>query len=269
MATLIVNLVGSFLLGALVVAVTELWRGHPLVRPALSTGVPGWLHHVLDLRRAGPRAALRDERALRRGVSGRRRGCRRARDGSSCGGTVRPEPTWRRRRADRSGPAMTGWKAELRRRRNRPVVRHLTDRLRPGSPPKATSLLGTLVRERRWLLHPGRRHGRAGPPRPEPAAGPAARHRILRRSSTTFSTFAVEDRQPRPGGSATGRPASTSCSACCSASAPPPSATSSDPRWRAHTAVEGDQCSVNWAIAPALVIWATTDSSRPTTVMSW
>ena len=41
LATLITNLVGSFLLGALVVAVLEIWRPHRLVRPALGTGVLG------------------------------------------------------------------------------------------------------------------------------------------------------------------------------------------------------------------------------------
>jgi CrcB protein len=40
-ATLVINLVGSLLLGALVVAVTEVWTAHPLVRPALGTGVLG------------------------------------------------------------------------------------------------------------------------------------------------------------------------------------------------------------------------------------
>jgi CrcB protein len=40
-ATLLVNLLGSLLLGALVVAVTEVWDAHPLVRPALGTGLLG------------------------------------------------------------------------------------------------------------------------------------------------------------------------------------------------------------------------------------
>jgi fluoride exporter len=40
-ATLITNLVGSLLLGALVVAVSEVWRPHRLVRPALGTGMLG------------------------------------------------------------------------------------------------------------------------------------------------------------------------------------------------------------------------------------
>jgi fluoride exporter len=40
-ATLIANLLGSFLLGALVVAVLEIWRPHRLVRPALGTGLLG------------------------------------------------------------------------------------------------------------------------------------------------------------------------------------------------------------------------------------
>lgn len=40
-ATLLINLLGSLLLGALVVAVTEVWRTHPLVRPALGTGLLG------------------------------------------------------------------------------------------------------------------------------------------------------------------------------------------------------------------------------------
>jgi fluoride exporter len=40
-ATLITNLLGSLLLGALVVAVTEVWRPHRLLRPALGTGLLG------------------------------------------------------------------------------------------------------------------------------------------------------------------------------------------------------------------------------------
>jgi CrcB protein len=40
-ATLVINLLGSLLLGALVVAVTEVWRPHPLLRPALGTGLLG------------------------------------------------------------------------------------------------------------------------------------------------------------------------------------------------------------------------------------
>jgi len=40
-ATLLINLVGSLLLGALAVAVTEIWRPHRLLRPALGTGVLG------------------------------------------------------------------------------------------------------------------------------------------------------------------------------------------------------------------------------------
>jgi CrcB protein len=36
-----VNLVGSLLLGMLEVAVTEIWRPHPLLRPALVAGVLG------------------------------------------------------------------------------------------------------------------------------------------------------------------------------------------------------------------------------------
>lgn len=39
--TLLINLLGSLLLGMLVVAVTELWRPHRLVRPLLGTGVLG------------------------------------------------------------------------------------------------------------------------------------------------------------------------------------------------------------------------------------
>ncbi|MDQ2837423.1 MAG: CrcB family protein [Actinomycetota bacterium] len=39
--TLSINLVGSLLLGVLVVAVTEIWRPHPLTRPLLGTGVLG------------------------------------------------------------------------------------------------------------------------------------------------------------------------------------------------------------------------------------
>ncbi len=40
-ATLVTNLAGSLLLGALVVAVTEIWAPHPLLRPLLGTGVLG------------------------------------------------------------------------------------------------------------------------------------------------------------------------------------------------------------------------------------
>ncbi|HEV7193276.1 MAG TPA: CrcB family protein [Jatrophihabitantaceae bacterium] len=40
-ATLIINLSGSFLLGALLIAVTEVWRPHHLLRPLLGTGVLG------------------------------------------------------------------------------------------------------------------------------------------------------------------------------------------------------------------------------------
>jgi CrcB protein len=40
-ATLVTNLVGAFLLGVLIVAVTEMWTAHPLVRPALGTGLLG------------------------------------------------------------------------------------------------------------------------------------------------------------------------------------------------------------------------------------
>jgi CrcB protein len=40
-ATLLINLSGALLLGALVVAVTEVWRVHPLLRPALGTGLLG------------------------------------------------------------------------------------------------------------------------------------------------------------------------------------------------------------------------------------
>jgi CrcB protein len=40
-ATLIINLSGSLLLGALVVAVTEVWRPHHLLRPLLGTGLLG------------------------------------------------------------------------------------------------------------------------------------------------------------------------------------------------------------------------------------
>jgi CrcB protein len=40
-STLTINLVGSLLLGMLVVAVTEIWRPHPLLRPFLGTGVLG------------------------------------------------------------------------------------------------------------------------------------------------------------------------------------------------------------------------------------
>jgi fluoride exporter len=41
LATLVTNLVGALLLGILVVAVTEVWQPHRLVRPALGTGVLG------------------------------------------------------------------------------------------------------------------------------------------------------------------------------------------------------------------------------------
>src|SRR5690348_3940267 len=40
-ATLLINLSGSLLLGALIVAVTEIWRPHHLLRPLLGTGVLG------------------------------------------------------------------------------------------------------------------------------------------------------------------------------------------------------------------------------------
>lgn len=40
-ATLITNLLGAFLLGALVVAVTEVWSPHRLIRPLLGTGILG------------------------------------------------------------------------------------------------------------------------------------------------------------------------------------------------------------------------------------
>jgi CrcB protein len=40
-STLIANMLGSLLLGALVVAVTEVWRPHRLLRPALGTGLLG------------------------------------------------------------------------------------------------------------------------------------------------------------------------------------------------------------------------------------
>ena len=39
--TLLINLVGALLLGMLVVAVTEIWRPHRLVRPLLGTGLLG------------------------------------------------------------------------------------------------------------------------------------------------------------------------------------------------------------------------------------
>ncbi len=39
--TLSINLLGSLLLGMLVVAVSELWQPHPLTRPLLGTGVLG------------------------------------------------------------------------------------------------------------------------------------------------------------------------------------------------------------------------------------
>lgn len=41
LTTLAINLLGSFLLGLLIVAVTETWPAHPLVRPFLGTGVLG------------------------------------------------------------------------------------------------------------------------------------------------------------------------------------------------------------------------------------
>jgi fluoride exporter len=40
-ATLLANLLGALFLGALVVAVTEVWRPHRLIRPALGTGLLG------------------------------------------------------------------------------------------------------------------------------------------------------------------------------------------------------------------------------------
>jgi CrcB protein len=39
--TLSINLLGSLLLGMLVVAVSEVWQLHPLIRPLLGTGVLG------------------------------------------------------------------------------------------------------------------------------------------------------------------------------------------------------------------------------------
>ncbi len=39
--TLFINVLGSFLLGVLVVAVTQVWTAHRLVRPALGTGLIG------------------------------------------------------------------------------------------------------------------------------------------------------------------------------------------------------------------------------------
>lgn len=39
--TLSINLLGSLLLGMLVVAVNEIWQPHPLTRPLLGTGVLG------------------------------------------------------------------------------------------------------------------------------------------------------------------------------------------------------------------------------------
>ncbi|UQX88787.1 CrcB family protein [Jatrophihabitans telluris] len=40
-STLVINVSGSMLLGLLVVAVTEIWRPHRLVRPGLGTGLLG------------------------------------------------------------------------------------------------------------------------------------------------------------------------------------------------------------------------------------
>ena len=40
-ATLAVNLAGCALIGVLVVLTTEVWQGHPLIRPCLGTGVLG------------------------------------------------------------------------------------------------------------------------------------------------------------------------------------------------------------------------------------
>ena len=40
-ATVLINVAGSLLLGALVVAVTDIWSPHHLLRPALGTGVLG------------------------------------------------------------------------------------------------------------------------------------------------------------------------------------------------------------------------------------
>jgi CrcB protein len=39
--TLVINLTGSLLLGMLIVALTESWSAHPLLRPFLGTGVLG------------------------------------------------------------------------------------------------------------------------------------------------------------------------------------------------------------------------------------
>ncbi len=41
LTTLGINLLGSFLLGVLIVAVTETWTAHPNVRPFLGTGILG------------------------------------------------------------------------------------------------------------------------------------------------------------------------------------------------------------------------------------
>lgn len=63
-ATLLVNLLGCALIGALVVLTTEVWRAHPLVRPLLGTGVLGgfttFSAYALDTHQlwtAGDRAA--------------------------------------------------------------------------------------------------------------------------------------------------------------------------------------------------------------------
>ncbi|WP_430334765.1 fluoride efflux transporter FluC [Rhodococcus sp. ACT016] len=40
-AVFMINVVGSFLIGVLVVAVTEVWTTHPLVRPFLGVGILG------------------------------------------------------------------------------------------------------------------------------------------------------------------------------------------------------------------------------------
>ena len=67
-ATLVTNLAGSLLLGALVVAVTEIWRR---IRCAATAGHrrARRIHHLLHLRRASPRTTGRDLDDLRPRVS--------------------------------------------------------------------------------------------------------------------------------------------------------------------------------------------------------
>jgi CrcB protein len=62
-ATLLVNAAGCLLIGILMVAVTEVWRAHRLVRPFLGVGVLGgfttFSTYILDIQRAVQAGAAR------------------------------------------------------------------------------------------------------------------------------------------------------------------------------------------------------------------